>query len=179
MLITIVLAGQAQNARMREAIFQLLSKKFLVYHRKALSVMQNGAGTPDFLLLESSEIPEIFLPDSLLVLGKAEVKIKMTQPVATVLNSSCEQAVEAARRLSLPAVTCGSRQTDTVTFSSQSEEEVLLSLQRTVYTIGGCCYDPIELPIYPPNGLDTETTLLLCGVFLLIDQLALLQKNDD
>lgn len=152
-MICIFLAGNDEDIRLCDYFYRKLKNKLHALSISADEILKSGSET-ELVLVRAEFTPHVDAP-FLLILGKsvAPTAIRnLDNCVSAIVSSDSEKQLEILSEHSVPTITCGLFPKDTVSYSSKTDEGIVLSLQRTVEHIKGGITEPFELPA-PLSGL--------------------------
>ena len=113
----------------------------------------------------SLHIPKgILLPGSS-CFGK---KLELSGEFWCVFCSHHKEAAAFSRERGLRAVTCGFSPYDTVTLSSSTGEQSVVTLQREIHTVEGNLLEPADYPVLLTEPRSGEDVLISAAVLLLL-----------
>ena len=164
----IAIIGQKEDNSLERLIKEQLSKTYQITYMKNNSLSRFGKGYE--LLFFESEKPEIDSCDGCLAVLKSEGILPEginTRGIA-VINSDRIEQVKSAEKTGIKTVTCGISPTSTISFTSETEETVLISLNRSITALSGREIEPLEIPVRK-NGIDTYTLMSFVALRLLLD----------
>ena len=181
-MVTILICGDRSSVASvtRHSVDYLeeeLAEHYRVLRISEGCLRQNRPGKPDYLLVESRHLGQIQMPAALLILqgsAKLEELPSIDPHTLALIDSSDERAIQLAHALGIGTITLGSGQTDTLSYSSSSDDGMVIALQRSVHSLSGKLYEPAEIPIASTEGYDPHELLLLGCVLLLSDRFEIL-----
>lgn len=152
-LICIFLVGNSEDIRLYDYFYRKLQKKLPVLSISADEILKNGSEN-ELVLVRTDLIPKINTP-YLLILGKNASRksiINLENCTFAIVSSDSEKQLKVLSNHSVPAITCGNSPKDTISYTSQTDESIVLSLQRTIEFVNGRTAEPFEIP-RPKSGL--------------------------
>lgn len=148
-MITVLLAGNPTEAALGRFLFENLSKHYSVSYFSPKNYLQKGMGE-NLLLFEVGQVAECQLSPCIVVLKPncaIEIEDCFEKNTVFILQSEQERYLKSLQRLNFRTITCGASQKDTVTFSSKSEDKIVISLQRPITNLTGENIEPMEIPL--------------------------------
>lgn len=142
----IFITGDRNDSRIENLIKNRLSSNYTITYIKDNAFIKKGSGY-DLIILDS-ENPSINTVGGILLM-KENGKIPNFLPNDTtaIINSDNEEQVAAVQKSGIKAVTCGTSPTSTISFSSETDEQLLISLNRSITALSGKKIQPLEIPV--------------------------------
>lgn len=164
----IAIIGQEEDDALQELIKEQLSETYQITYIKNNSLSRFGKGYE--LLFFESEEPEISGFESCLTVlkGKGILPGNLKASGIAVINSDRIEQVKSAEKIGIKTVTCGASPTATISFTSETEETLLISLNRSITALSGREIEPLEIPVRK-NGKDSYTLMSFVALRLLLD----------
>ena len=107
---------------------------------------------------------------TLLVLNKEQLpKISVRGAIKGICESSNHNALNVLKNNEIPAIVCGMSKTDTITFSSITNDKALISIQRRIKTNNGKILEPCEISIKLNHKYSNSAVICACSILLLND----------
>lgn len=122
-----------------------------------------------FFLLESETIPQLCLPDGIMVFKNQMKKysgLHIPNGFISIVDSSNAPALSLLQQCGTHTVTCGMSASDTLSISSRDGDVCSVSLQRTV-ALSAQKIESQEVNIKTAGELAPFSVLAICGVLLL------------
>lgn len=168
----IVIWGDKRDRQIADTLLRMLQKRFTIHHfRQSFAEAETvGSGDESINLIETHEMRELRLsPCILLVQNEAKLSVLhyLGEETSIIINASNTRGIDRLARLSKSIYTCGFSGKDYVTFSSREEENVVVSLQRSVPFADGAACEPFEIPCCAEEPLE-DYTLLSCVLALIL-----------
>lgn len=101
----------------------------------------------------------------------AACREQLPEGVSLIFCSDCAPAAAFAAQHTGPLLDYGFSHTDTLTFSSLTEQQAVIALQRPIVSRTGEALEPLEIPISLSEGTDPELLLPAAAICLLADRL--------
>ena len=158
--------GDAVDENFKETVCKLLEK-----YVKALSVSEkeiyfSGFDKCEIICAFGRGLKEIIADDAVVFLNNCLSPIRISNERYCVLDSLNQNDLTLAQKSRGEVITCGLSTRDTLTFSSCTEENCVISLQRQIRRFNGSIAEPFELPINCEKHDDRYA--ILCASLLLI-----------
>lgn len=126
---------------------------------------------PDFLVLETNTAAEINFENTIVVFRDefdAERLQKLHPNATAIVNSQNMRAIELIKKIGVKAVTCGHSSKDTITFSSYTDDTIVISIQRAMQAMHGDEVEPFDLPVRIQSKIDLYSVLSFAGALVLL-----------
>lgn len=169
-MIKVVLFGERKDQKLAEALVKRLSKFFHVFYTDFLSCGEVGEGR-EIVVVQTKSMKHIGCENVIVVfLPHASVPdiIINGQVICLVCSDNKEQIWRLAEQ-SIPAITCGFSNKDTITVSSSTERAITLALQRQITTLGGAVVEPMELTLSAEDIQQQNEWMLTAALLLFSD----------
>lgn len=169
---TIFLYGDRRDAVLRTALLGALAQCGSVLYVEEGVFFQAPEEAPAFFVYECECLPSFSVSKGLLLMKNSCSGRELSLPsgIWAVLESGNHSGACALRHQSAPVISCGCSARDTLSLASIEEDTAVLSLQRSVLTLGGNLVEPHDFAVmlqskrHPHQILPIAMTLLLCGV---------------
>ena len=174
-MICVGLVGNLDDNSIGDFLYQKLSNFFTVTYLSNNKILKNGVGN-DFLLFDIDNISSCNFENCILIIKKASninLINSLDQTTVAIVSSDEQEYLKKLSKLNIKTITCGSLSKDTVTFSSKNDDEIVISLQRTINSIFSEEIEPFEIPIKKSQDDDDFTILayiVLCVEIGVIDK---------
>lgn len=132
-----------------DSIIKMLSKVYNIFVIDKELSFQKGIGEP-LVFFDSRFIKEITSEKILIVFDEgSELSLPdiSFENAAAIVNSADRNLISQLAKYDIPVIACGDSQKDTFTFSSITEDEAVVSLQRTITSFLGKVIEPFEIPV--------------------------------
>lgn len=107
---------------------------------------------------------------TLLVLNKRQTKpLMFNGSLKGICESSNQNALNILKLSNILTIVCGTSNTDTITFSSITNNKALISIQRQIKTTNGKIIEPCEIPITINHKFSNSAVICACSVLILND----------
>ena len=163
----IVIGGESDTA-LEKAVKSTLTATYRIIYTKSGEFFVRGRGYE--LLFYDSPSPLLLSSESLTVIAKRDAVLpRSLPPESTVIfNADCPGQAAAVFESGAFAVDCGFSPTNTVSFSSESDDTLVVSLNRSITALSGRTIQPLELPVPGIPG-DEYTAMSFTALRLLLD----------
>ncbi len=160
-----------ENGReLSEYIARIMSRNYFVRYFDGSRLTERGKG---YMLdiLSASEISQVSCQGGAVILGRgAFLDISAIHGKFTfIVESSQSEQIAALSRCSFPVMTCGAFEKDTVSYTSISDENITVSLNRNITALSGRNVQPLELPVSLMHGREIYFTLAATALRILLD----------
>ncbi len=137
------------NNSIRQDVLNKLKQNFTIFWVDNKYSFEEGNGQT-IAVLNSKNFKELKTNKCLLIFDDnagMNVPEITCENIVAVVNSSNSFLIKELGKIGVPVLTCGSSQKDTFTYSSFSENEIVVSLQRAIATLSGKIVEPFEIPV--------------------------------
>lgn len=164
----IIVIGDEHDTALEKLIKGSLSATYRILYIKGSSFSDTGAGYE--LVIHDSERPRLCGVHSSVIVAKRSAVLDGVIPAdSTVIVSADRRAqLDAVRKSGACAVECGLSHTSTVSFSSESDDTLVISLNRSMRALSGKEIQPLEFPV-KKRGADSYTLMSFTALRLLLD----------
>lgn len=161
----VIFAGQGANSNFRHTICSRLKERARICEISSAKIACEHFPCDFTLVFEKNPI-KIDATDSILVLNCLTTAQKVSGERYLIVNSSTPDDMNLAKNSGGEVIVCGLSLRDTLTFSSFTQDDCVLSLQRRIKRFDGSFADPFEIPLYCSESEDRYA--ILCASLLLI-----------
>ena len=88
--------------------------------------------------------------------------------ITAIINADNEEQLKSVQRHGIKAITCGACDTSTVSFSSETDETIVISLNRSITALSGKNIQPLEIPA-EKGGADRYSLMSYMALRLILD----------
>lgn len=141
--------GKSDNFSIRKTLVEKLSENFNLFFINKNYSVENGKGEP-LILFSSEDFIKMKLNSCIFVFDEdTEIIIPdiLCENAVAIINSSSRNQISQFVNTNISVITCGSSQKDTFTYSSYTDDKIVVSLQRSIKSISGKIIEPFELPV--------------------------------
>lgn len=163
----IIIIGDGRDRTVERLLTGTLSETYEITYIRKDSIIRRGSGYR-LLCAELSE-PKIEGIKNPLILAKKDAVIpsKLPRDSIAVINADSAMQLSAIEKSRINAVTCGLSPTATISFSSESDNMLVVSLNRSLTALSGRVIQPLEIPIR--KTADSYTLMSITALRLLLD----------
>lgn len=166
---TIFIYGDKTDESFRHLLKTILSVTYRITYIKKNSICQWGSGY-ELLAADFSEYEEISVENPVFLLKKSCIPAFIIPDNATVIAcSENKEQLKALKSASCHVITCGFGKTDTFSYTSLSDEKVVVSLNREITAFSGKKIQPLEIPLEIPAGVDIYSVIAFTALRILLD----------
>lgn len=162
-MITIAIVGESGDNALSYALFRRLRENCSVTYIRDARILHDGSVGEEILLYDATAIDDFSVKSGLIVIekgGRSLLSGELPTNTAVIVHSDDARLLGKA---GLAPIICGGGNKDTISFSSRSDEDVVVALQRAVTSFSGEVIEPFELPL-SRDGDDDFTLLAYVGV---------------
>lgn len=125
-----------------------------------------------FLFVECDQLCELNWTNAILVFKSRQKrynfhKFKISEQTVSIVEEGNERALRILKGSPALTLTCGMSPKDTLTLSSISENNAVVSLQREIQDLNGNIIEPCEIKITYKEAFSKFELLTICGILLL------------
>ena len=166
---SIFICGDEQDESFRYLLQNVLSETYRITYIKNRSIYQWGEGY-ELLALDMEDYKEIQTESTVLLLKKGCVpNIDFPENATVIAFSENEEQIKALKSCKGHVITCGFGKTDSFSYSSLSDDKVVVSLNREVTAFSGKKIQPLEIPLEIPVGADIYSVIAFTALRILLD----------
>lgn len=164
----IVVIGDEHDTALGRLIKETLSMTYRVLYIKGNCFSDSGSGYE--LVVHDCPSPRLDGLRSPVIVAKRNASLPCSLPdgCTAIVNADRHDQLDAVQRSGAFAVECGISPTSTVSFSSESDDTVVISLNRSLRALSGREIQPLEIPV-TKNGSDIYTLMSFTALRLLLD----------
>lgn len=164
----IIIVGSQEDCGIEQLIKTVLSQTYRISYLKNGFYSRLGAGY-ELICIDCGEISLTGI-ESPIILAKKEAALTMPLPEnsTAIISAENENQLSAVKSSGVCAITCGISPTSTISFTSETEEKLTVSLNRSISALSGRTVQPLEIPINK-SGFDSYTLMSFVALRLLLD----------
>lgn len=142
----IFVTGDKKDTEMERLIKNRLSRNYAITYINRESFTKSGEGYN--LIVLDSDNPVISVNNSILLMKENGI-VPQTLPkdITAIINTDNKSQLEAIQKHGIRVVTCGTSSTATISFSSETEDILTVSLNRGITALSGKNIEPLEIPV--------------------------------
>lgn len=146
----IFVTGNAKDAEMEKLIKNRLARNYTVTYINRDRFYEAGNGYN--LIVMDSLRPSINARGGVLLMKEdGDVPCKLPADITAIVNADNKSQLESALKQGIRTITCGLSSTATISFSSETEEKLTVSLNRGITALSGKIIEPLEIPLEKEN----------------------------
>lgn len=164
----IIIVGSQEDCGIEKLIKTSLSKTYRISYLKNSSYSRFGAGY-ELICIDCGEIGLTGIENPIILAKKqAVLTIPLPESSTAIISAENESQLSAVKNSGAFAITCGISPTSTISFTSETEEKLTVSLNRSISALSGRTVQPLEIPIQK-SGFDNYTLMSFIALRLLLD----------
>lgn len=168
---TILIIGDNDDTKIEEYVRTFLSSSYQITYLKGSSVEQFGNGY-EIVVLDTVSVDALALEECIIVMKADGVPptIPLPQKSIIIANSGNKLQLEVLKTDTRNVITCGNGKRDTITYSSYTNDGIMVSLGRKITAFSGREIEPLEFPVNVTTEQDCVYPLLaFTALRLLLD----------
>lgn len=173
-MVTLVLYGDIKDKSITSKLCRVLSDYGgVLYFSDTKAVKYGKFSDNSFIVYECDNIQEITIPSSIVIFKNKQTSehiIKITDSAICITESSNQKAITSIRGNNSPCISCGMSSNDSVTLSSISDTEAIISIQRSLTDIGGNVIEPCDITVKLKQFCDGFSLLSIFCILILSGQ---------
>ena len=163
----IFVVGGSKDKEIEALIKTRLSASYAVTYITRKSFCKTGNGYN--LVFFDAEKPEITADRGILLMKEnGAVPKRLPAEITAIINEDNEAQLKAVQKQGIRAVTCGCGATATISFSSETEDMLTVSLNRGITALSGKSIEPLEIPL-ERDEYSRYTLMSFAALRLLLD----------
>ncbi len=164
----IFLLGDARDGRLGSLIRKRLSATYRITYVTPDCFLRTGQGYE--LLFYDGNPSEIDGAKGAVLVFKQDGALpeRLPSDCTAIISADSEAQRKAVQERNLSTIACGVSDTATVSFSSETDETLVVSLNRELTALSGKKIQPLELPVRK-EGMDNDTLMRFTALRLLLD----------
>ncbi len=111
----------------------------------------------------SSLLKRLSDTDCVILTGDISVIEKIPENADIIVSSDNKDALKKLSSEKMNVITCGGAK-DTIGYSSNSDDEIVVSVQREILSLSGKKYEPFEIPIIKLSGETEYSAMAYVGI---------------
>ncbi|MCM1487374.1 MAG: hypothetical protein NC203_03315 [Firmicutes bacterium] len=165
----IFITGDETDNSFKLLLEGILSETYRITYIKNNSAFQWGKGY-ELLAADFPKFGKIEVDNPVFLLKKDCVPDFEFPPNATVIACSENgKQIKTLKDGSLHVITCGFGKTDSFSYSSLSDDSMVVSLNRELTAFSGKKIQPLEVPVTIPKEADTYSVIAFTALRILLD----------
>ena len=164
----IIIIGDENDTTLEKLIKTKLAETYRVTYIKGGELCDCGKGYE--LIVFDSRSPSLANSAADIIVAKRNAVLPRGIPrsCTVIINADMPSQPEAVRESGAFAVECGISPTSTVSYTSESDDTLMISLNRSMHALSGREIQPLELPV-GRHGADNYTLMSFTALRLLLD----------
>lgn len=170
-LTTIFILGDENDCKFQQLLLDKLNATYRISYLKKRSNYCRGDGY-ELLAIENTGLSLCEFRRPLVLLKKdysGRIGCILPMEATIIACSENEKQIKALRRQHCHIITCGFRATDTFSYSSISDERIIVSLNREITALSGKKIQPLEIPVETTKEADIYSFIAFTALRLLLD----------
>ena len=153
-----------------EILFRdILSENYRITYIRDNCVYQWGGGY-ELMAADLESYGEIFVEKPLFLLKKDCVPhYAFPKDSMVIAFSENEKQLTALKNQPIHPITCGFGKTDSFSYTSLSDENIVVSLNREITALSGKKMQPLELPLEIPKGVELYSVIAFTALRIMLD----------
>lgn len=144
---TVLIIGDRNDTGLENLIKTTLSESYQITYVKDKSVIRLGKGY-EILVIDAEYISALELTECIAVM-KADGAVPiptLPEPGIIIANSSNTEQLNALKNAKQSVITCGGNKRDTISYTSLTNDGLVISLNREITAFSGKEIQPLEIP---------------------------------
>jgi hypothetical protein len=169
-MINIILCGKAIDTSISDALLPALARYGGVQYYSEKRLARLGGDTVEFFLYDCEKVPQIELDCGILLFKNSfhcPENISIPSGFMCVLETKNLEAAAMLKDSNTSAIICGTSPKDTISIAGLDETSAVLSLQRSLITVGGDILEPHDFKVKLLTKLGPHRILAVCAVLLI------------
>ena len=163
----IIIIGDPRDRALESLIVNVLAKTYRVVYIKENPISDTGTGY-ELVCFDRSPVLDGIGAPVIVAKRSAVLPTELPENSTVIINADDRSQIDAVRRSGAFAVECGFSPTSTVSFSSESDDKLVISLNRSITALSGRQIQPLEIPVCK-HGADDYTLMSFTALRLLLD----------
>lgn len=165
----VFIAGDERDNEFKLLFCDTLSETYQITYIKNKSVFQWGGGY-ELTAVDFPRYDEVGTEGAVFLLKKSCVPDFDFPSEATIIAcSENEEQIKALKNSNAHVITCGFGKTDTFSYSSLSDDKIVVSLNREITALSGKKIQPLEIPLEIPEGISIYSVIAFTALRVLLD----------
>ena len=170
-MVTLVLYGDIKDKSITSKLCRVLSDYGgVLYFSDTKAVKYGNFNDVSFIVYECDDLQEIDISNSIVIFKSKQTSehiIKLSDSAICITESSNQKAISAIRGNNSPCISCGMSCNDSVTLSSISDTDAIISIQRSLTTINGSIVEPCDITVKLKQFYDGFSLLsIFCSLII-------------
>ena len=167
---TVFILGDKNDSSPEQLIKSELTNNYHVFYIGDKSVFEFGKGY-ELLIIDAERIINAEVGRTIVMLKREAVlkKLCFGENATVIAFSENEKQIKCLKGASCNIITCGFQKTDTISYTSISDEKIMVSLNRELTALSGRKILPLEFPLTNMQNTDVYSLLAFTALRLLLD----------
>ncbi|MBD5081630.1 MAG: hypothetical protein HDT44_07705 [Ruminococcaceae bacterium] len=165
----IFICGEKGDRDFERLFREILSENYRITYIRDRSVFQWGKGY-ELVTADLEKFEEIYAEKPVFLLKKDCVPhFAFPEDSMVIAFSENEKQLTALKNQPIHPITCGFGKTDSFSYSSLSDEKIVVSLNREITALSGKKMQPLELPLEIPKGVELYSVIAFTALRIMLD----------
>lgn len=163
--------GKGKDKGLEELILSRLSKSYQVTYVKNKSLVQAGEGY-EIVVADFSELKSLYVAECIIIMKSGGVvpEIPLPEKSIVIVNSENAEQIAALKSVNQRVITCGPGEKDTLSYSSFTADNIVISLNREITAFSGKKIQPLEIPLrFEKEPKDVYSPIAFTALRLILD----------
>ena len=166
---TIFICGDKEDGDFRFLLKNILSETYCVTYIENNIASQWGQGY-ELVATDFPRYERVEAENPVFLLKKGCVPdFAFPEGAAVIACSENEEQMKALKNSGCHTITCGFRKTDTFSYSSLSDDGVVVTLNRELTAFSGKNIQPLEIPVGLQKGTDIYSVIAFTALRVMLD----------
>ena len=163
----IFVVGSKNDNEIENLIKSQLSKSYTITYIKGNNILEIGNGYN--LIVFENESPNINNMSGIILLKEnGTIPSNLPKNLTAIINADNEEQLKSVKNNHIRAITCGTCNTSTFSFTSETEDTLMISLNRGFTALSGKEIEPLEIPT-EKRGANRYSLMSYIALRLLLD----------
>ncbi len=163
----IFVTGDKTDKELEKLIKNRLTESYSITYINHGDVTESGKGYN--LIVIDSEKPHINVNSGILLMKEnGEIPDALPENITAIINADNDKQIKAVQKGKIKAITCGMGATSTVSFTSETEDTLVISLNRSLTALSGKIIQPLEIPA-EKKGAERYSLMSYTALRLILD----------
>lgn len=165
----IFICGAKEDRDFEELFKEILSENYRITYVKDNSLYQWGGGY-ELVAVDFDRFGEISAEKPIFLLKKDCVpEFDFPENSTVIAFSENEKQLLSLKNQPVHPITCGFCKTDSFSYTSLSDENIVVSLNREITAFSGKKMQPLELPLEIPKGVELYSVIAFTALRIMLD----------
>jgi hypothetical protein len=139
--------GDKSDSEIERHITEELSKSYQITFIKGQSIRKIGEGY-ELLVFDTPGVESLSLSECIIIMKSGGIPPEIRYPERSIIIANSENAEQISKlsEVNKGVISCGSRNRDTISYSSYTGDCITLSLNREILAFSGKKIEPLEIP---------------------------------